>query len=54
MGMGWLVSSYKWKEPVNLWLNLPAIQRQNPYCGPPSVYQDLSTCHDWPVKKAIV
>ena len=22
--------------------------------GPPPVYQDLSTRHDWPVKKAIV
>ena len=29
-------------------------QRQNPCSGPPSVYLDLSTRYDWPVKKAIV
>ena len=29
-------------------------QRPNPFSGPPPVYQDLSTRHDWPVKKAYV
>ena len=24
------------------------------FLGPPPVYQDLSTCHDWPVKDALV
>ena len=32
----------------------PAKQRWNPWSGPPPVYQDLSTRHDWPVKKGIV
>ena len=31
-----------------------AKQRRNYCSGPPTVYQDLSTRHDWPVKKAIV
>ena len=31
-----------------------AKQRRNPCSRPPSVYLDLSTCNDWPVKKAIV
>ena len=29
-------------------------QGRNPSSGPPPVYQDLSTRHDWIVKKAIV
>ena len=29
-------------------------QGRNPCSEPPPVYQDLLTCHDWPVKKAIV
>ena len=29
-------------------------QCQNPCSGPSSVYPDLRTCHDWPVKNAIV
>ena len=28
-------------------------QHWNPCSGPTPVYQDLSTCHDWPVEKAI-
>ena len=31
-----------------------AKQQQNPCSGSPPVYQDLSTCHEWLVKKAIV
>ena len=30
------------------------LKRQNLCSGPLTVYQDLSTCRDWPVKKAIV
>ena len=37
-----------------LWLRPSAKQCLNPSCGPPLVYQDLSTRHDWPVQKAIV
>jgi len=40
-------------EP-NLWLSPSAKQPRNPCSRPPPVYQDLSTRHDWPVKKAIV
>ena len=29
-------------------------QRRNPCSGPPPVYQDLCTRHDWSIKKAIV
>ena len=28
-------------------------QCQNPCSGPPPVYQDLSTCHNWHVENAI-
>ena len=33
------------------WLGPSAKQRQNPCSRFPPVYQDLSTRHDWPVKK---
>ena len=39
---------------INFWFSRSAKQCQNPCSGPPPVYQDLSTCHDWPVNKAIV
>ena len=39
---------------MNFWLSPSAKKRQNPCSRPPPVYQDLSTHHDWPVKKAIV
>ena len=39
---------------INFWFSQSAKQCQNPCSGPPPVYQDLSTCHDWPVNKAIV
>ena len=35
-------------------VSLSAKQCQNPCCGSPPVYQDLSTFHVWPVKNAIV
>ena len=41
-------------DETKLWLSLSAKQRGNPCSGPPPVYQDLSTCHDWPLEKAIV
>ena len=33
---------------------MSAKQCQNSCSGPPPVYQDLSTCHDWHVENAIV
>ena len=39
---------------IILWLTPSAKQRQNPCSGLPAVYPDLSTRHDWPVKKAFV
>ena len=41
-------------EIIKLWLSLSAKQHRNPCFGPPPVYQDLSTRHDWPIKNAIV
>ena len=38
----------------NLTLVSPSVKPcQNLCSGPSTVYLDLSTCHDWPVKKAI-
>ena len=37
---------------TELWLS--AKQQGNHCCGAPLVYQDLSTCHDWPIKQASV
>ena len=31
-----------------------SVCEKNPFPGPPPVYQDLSTRHDWPVKDALV
>ena len=39
---------------IKLWLRPSVKQRRNPCSRSSAVYQDLSTCHDWPVKKAIV
>ena len=39
---------------MNFWLSPSAKKRQNPCSQPPPVFQDLSTHHDWHVKKAIV
>ena len=41
-------------DETKLWLSPFAKQCQNPCSGYPPVYQDLSTCHDWPIKKDIV
>ena len=41
-------------EETKLWLSPSVKERQNPWSGPPPVYKDLSTRHDWRVKKAIV
>ena len=41
-------------EETKLWLSPSVKQCQNPWSGPPPVYKDLSTRHDWRVKKAIV
>ena len=39
---------------LNFWLTPSVKQHQNPFSGPPPVYQDLSTCQGWPFKKPIV
>lgn len=37
-------------DETKFWLlSQSAKQRQNPYSKSPPVYQDLSTCYDWPV-----
>ena len=38
-------------DEIKLWLSLSAKQRRNSCSRPLNVYQDLSTCHDWLVKK---
>ena len=40
-------------DETKLWLSPSAKQHQNSCSGFPPVYQDFSTRHDWPVKKAI-
>ena len=41
-------------DETKLWLSPFAKQHQNPCSGYPPAYQDLSTRHDWPIKKDIV
>ena len=43
-------------DEIKLWLtpDQSAKQRRNPCSGLPAVYPDLSTRHDWPVKKSFV
>ena len=41
-------------DEIKLWLTPSAKKRRNPCSGLPAVYPDLSTRHDWPVKKAFV
>ena len=41
-------------DEIKLWLTPSANQRRNPCSGLPAVYPDLSTRHDWPVKKGFV
>ena len=40
-------------DEIKLWLTPSAKQRRNPCSGLPPVYPDLSTRHDWPVKKGL-
>ena len=40
-------------DEIKLWLTPSAKQRLNPCSGLPAVYPDLSTRHDWPVKKGL-
>ena len=42
------------KDETQLRLSPSAKRPRNPCSGPLPVYQELSTRHDWPVKKAIV
>ena len=39
---------------LTLVISLSAKQRQNSCSGPPPVYQDLSTCHNWHVENPLV
>ena len=39
-------------DETKLWLRQSVKQCRNPCSRSPAVYQDLSTCHDWPVKKS--
>ena len=39
---------------LKFWLSLSSKIRQYPCSEPPPDYQDLSTCHDWPVENATV
>ena len=40
-------------DEIKLWLTPSAKQRRNPSSGLPAVYPDLSTRHDWSVKKGL-
>ena len=40
-------------DEIKLWLTPSAKQHRNPCSGPPAVNPDLSTRHDWPVKKGL-
>ena len=40
-------------DEIKLWLTPSAKRRRNPCSGLPAVYPDLSTRHDWPVKKSL-
>ena len=40
-------------DKIKPWLTPSAKQCRNPCSRLPAVYPDLSTCHDWPVKKGL-
>ena len=40
-------------DEIKPWLTPSAKQRRNPCSRLPAVYPDLSTRHDWPVKKGL-
>ena len=46
-----MISRVTWPE-VESWLS-PSKKRRYPCSGPPPLYQDLSTCYDWPVKRPL-
>ena len=48
-----LMTSSLRADEIKLWLTLSAKQRRNPCSGLPAVFPDLSTRHDWPVKKGL-
>ena len=41
-------------DETKVWLSPSVKERRNPCSRSPTVYLDLSTRHDWPVKNAIV
>ena len=50
----WSKSPYSLRaDEIKLWLTPSAKQRQNLCSRLPAVYPDLSTHHDWPVKKGL-
>ena len=40
-------------DEIKVWLTPSVKQPRNPCSGLPAVYPDLSTRHDWPVKKGL-
>ena len=52
LGPIWYNTSLRADE-IKLWLTPSAKQRRNPCSGLPAVYPDLSTRHDWTVKKGL-
>ena len=52
IGYGWVTDSLRGDE-IKPWLTPSAKQRRNPCSGLPVVYPELSTHHDWRVKKGI-
>ena len=47
-----MISGVTWQE-VESWLSPSKKQRRYPCSGPQPLYQDLSTCYDWPVKRPL-
>ena len=41
-------------DETKLWSSPSAKHRRNPCFAPLPMYQDSSTCHDWPVKNVMV
>ena len=41
-------------DKSKLWLGLSVKQCQNPGSCASPVYQDLITCHDWPVNRKVI
>ena len=49
----WMGVEIACADKIKLWLTPSAKQRRNPCSGLPAVYPDLSTRHDWLVKKGL-